>query len=369
MNESKILIIEDNKGIAESVSKVLMLEGMEVIVAEDGQQGVDKAKEYIPDIILCDIMMPIKDGYQVFNELYHDLQVRSTPFIFLTAKTAIEDVRQGMILGVDDYITKPFQVDSLVKSIKTQLKKEAERESSRKETLGVLQHNITRAIPHELLTPLNAIIGFSEMMLEPDYAVNQAEVKENLLVIDEAAKTLFNTIKKFIYYTEVELLISGQENTQALIDEFMVKGGVILENQSSLVARKYNRIGDLKLRSVPFNAKVYLYHFEIIIQSLIDNAFKFSDKDDAVEIDVQTDARHVHITICDNGVGFDPKLIVSIGAFSQFDRALMEQQGVGLGLITCINLIKFYKGNISFSSNNPKGTSVKVSFLLLLDTH
>ena len=126
MNEPKILAIEDNKDIREALRDLLTFEGMQVIVAENGQEGIDKAKEHLPDLILCDIMMPIKNGLQVFDELRHNIELKDTPFIFLTAKN--DNDLQLLKLGADDtVITKPFEIDVLLSSIKITLKKIEER--------------------------------------------------------------------------------------------------------------------------------------------------------------------------------------------------------------------------------------------------
>ena len=126
MNEPKILAIEDNKDIREALRDILTFEGMQVIVAENGQEGIDKAKEHLPDLILCDIMMPIKGGPQVFDELRHNIELKDTPFIFLTAKA--DNDLQLLKLGADDtVITKPFEIDVLLSSIKITLKKVEER--------------------------------------------------------------------------------------------------------------------------------------------------------------------------------------------------------------------------------------------------
>ena len=126
MNEPKILAIEDNKDIREALRDLLTFEGMQVIVAENGQEGIDKAKEHLPDLILCDIMMPIKGGPQVFDELRHNIELKDTPFIFLTAKN--DNDLQLLKLGADDtVITKPFEIDVLLSSIKITLKKVEER--------------------------------------------------------------------------------------------------------------------------------------------------------------------------------------------------------------------------------------------------
>ena len=126
MNEPKILAIEDNKDIREALRDLLTFEGMQVIVAENGQEGIDKAKEHLPDLILCDLMMPIKNGLQVFDELRHNIELKDTPFIFLTAKN--DNDLQLLKLGADDtVITKPFEIDVLLSSIKITLKKVEER--------------------------------------------------------------------------------------------------------------------------------------------------------------------------------------------------------------------------------------------------
>jgi|TARA_B110000483_G_C18066635_1_gene492413 two-component system sensor kinase len=126
MNKPKILIIEDTKSVRESLRDLLNFEGgVQVIVSANGQEGIDKAKEHLPNLILCDIMMPIKDGYQVFNELRHDIDLKHTPFIFLTAQTGIDTIKQKIELGVDDdIVTKPFNSDLLLSSIAKALKKD-----------------------------------------------------------------------------------------------------------------------------------------------------------------------------------------------------------------------------------------------------
>jgi two-component system sensor kinase len=124
-NNPKILIIEDSKSVRESLRDLLNFVGeFQVIVSENGQEGIDKAKEHLPDLILCDIMMPIKDGYQVFNELKHDIDLEHTPFLFLTAEIDIDTIRQKIVFGADNgIIVKPFNVDLLLSVIKETLSK------------------------------------------------------------------------------------------------------------------------------------------------------------------------------------------------------------------------------------------------------
>jgi len=145
---NKILVIEDEEFLRENILQLLDAEGFEVIGAENGHVGVDLAKAQIPDLILCDVMMPGLDGYGVLTALRQDSVLAAIPFIFLTAKVAKADFRQGMSLGADDYITKPFTRVELLGAIATRLKKQAvvqERYHTElqqaKEQLSYLIHN------------------------------------------------------------------------------------------------------------------------------------------------------------------------------------------------------------------------------------
>ena len=119
----KILLIEDDVVLRENTSELLELSNYEVLNAPNGKIGVKVAKETLPDIIVCDIMMPELDGYGVLKALTNNESTQHIPFIFLSAKTERKDVRRGMDLGADDYITKPFTEDELISAIESRLAK------------------------------------------------------------------------------------------------------------------------------------------------------------------------------------------------------------------------------------------------------
>ena len=120
---TKILIIEDNFDIRENTAELLELSGYQVEKASDGIEGVRLAKIATPDIVICDIMMPHLDGYGVLQVFSSSEILSKVPFIFLTAKTDRADMRKGMEMGADDYLTKPFQEVELLKAIESRLKK------------------------------------------------------------------------------------------------------------------------------------------------------------------------------------------------------------------------------------------------------
>lgn len=121
----KILLIEDNQDIRENIAEILELANYKVYTADNGKWGVEKALQEKPDLIICDIMMPVLDGYGVLHLLQKNPATHSTPFIFLTAKADRADVRKGMELGADDYLTKPFESTELLNSVESRLKKAA----------------------------------------------------------------------------------------------------------------------------------------------------------------------------------------------------------------------------------------------------
>src|SRR6478609_8127136 len=118
-----ILIIEDNQEVRENTAEILELANYKVITAENGKTGVEAAKKEKPDLIVCDVMMPELDGFGVLHVLSKNTETASIPFIFLTAKSEKEDLRKGMNLGADDYITKPFDDVELLDTIEIRLKK------------------------------------------------------------------------------------------------------------------------------------------------------------------------------------------------------------------------------------------------------
>lgn len=135
--QQKILVIEDDKELGYTIQQILSFNGYDVCYTNNGASGIQRAFEYNPDLILCDIGMDPIDGYQVFKVLEESLLLNRTPFIFLTGSSELEDIRFGMSLGADDYLVKPFRNEDLTKSIEKRLEKfriireEADREFNR----------------------------------------------------------------------------------------------------------------------------------------------------------------------------------------------------------------------------------------------
>lgn len=110
----RILLVEDNEAIRENTSELLELENYEVLTAQNGQEGLEVAIRELPDLIICDIMMPEMDGYHLLKALRNQESLVNTPFIFFTASAEKSEIEKGLEMGANDYIVKPFDADDLM---------------------------------------------------------------------------------------------------------------------------------------------------------------------------------------------------------------------------------------------------------------
>ncbi|QTE37376.1 response regulator [Mucilaginibacter gossypii] len=161
MNQ-KILIIEDNNDIRENVVEILGLAGYTVFEADNGKTGIELAVNNLPDVILCDIMMPELDGYGVLFMLNKNPETAAIPFIFLTAKAERIDQRKGMEMGADDYLTKPFDDIELLNAIESRLRKKTAQQSFYSQSLENLNSIVSK---NSGLTELKRIISERKVRL------------------------------------------------------------------------------------------------------------------------------------------------------------------------------------------------------------
>jgi len=348
----KILFIDDNTALREVTLEALQLEGFDALGAENGKQGILMAKEQIPDLILCDIMMPETDGYEVYKQLKSDSSTSLIPFIFLTALSERDDVRKGMNLGADDYVTKPIALSELLETIYTRLEKAGNIDNQLKSRMNELKDRIIHTLPHELLTPLNSIIGFAELLREEAGNLSRYEISEMASAIEVSGNRLQDSVNNYLNYVVATARNEprGEVSTLNNISDRM-------REISMHVAEKYKRANDLILSLDDASLMMEFDDFDFVIKELVDNAFKFSEPKSNVIVASSVCNCLMEIGITDNGVGFPLECMEDIGAFNQFNRKKMEQQGSGLGLITSMLIVQRYKGTVKIT-NNKFGSTV-----------
>lgn len=192
----RILVIEDDEAIIENLVVLLEEEGFEPIAASDGKEGLSKAWESQPDLILCDIAMPEMDGYEVLEKIRSNEQMVGTPFIFLSAKSDKLDIRRGMNLGANDYLTKPCPARDILDAINSQIANR-DRLQRRIETLcktreDGIRRKMLKEIPNDAGNTLNKIFGCFQLLQDEEDPVERAQlIKDGLEASGEAYKHMW----------------------------------------------------------------------------------------------------------------------------------------------------------------------------------
>jgi len=203
----RILVIEDETGIRENLREMLEAEGFEVDEAESGTDGIRQALAAPPDLVVCDVMMPGKDGFEVLAELRGRESTSHLPFLFLTARADRGSLRKGMELGAEDYLTKPFSRTELLAAVRTRLDRAESLAATYRRQLGTLRNTLSRALPHELLTPLNGILGLSGILVSEYETVRRGDMLDIAKGISDSGEALHRLVRRFLCYAEMEMAL------------------------------------------------------------------------------------------------------------------------------------------------------------------
>ena len=352
---SSILIVEDETDIRENIEDILITSDYSVLAAKNGREALNILDSVTPDLIISDIRMPEVTGLELLKQLSKST-LTNIPFLLLTALSSREDIRYGMDMGADDYITKPFTPDELLNSVSQRIRK-AEKYNAHFERL---KSNIMKYIPHELRTPLTPILGYSRMLLDDINSFSNDEILDMILTIKKSGLRLGSRVEKFILLSE--LLSEENFNNKQNDEDFRYSIGSneiwkLLQDDEELNGRRK----DLIVNFEPSILNIWENYIESIIKELIENASKFSDKGSKIKVQGCKDNRFYEITITDFGIGMTQDEIRSINIFEQFDREKMQQVGNGLGLVIIKLIVESIKGKFKIESNKGEFTKVSVS--------
>lgn len=365
----KILVVEDEQSLRKDIIEMLNYEGFEVIGAENGRVGIEQAREHLPDLIICDIMMPEVDGYAVLDELRKETRTAAIPFIFLTARTDKMDRRLGMEQGADDYLTKPFAVKELLKAIETRIQKREVVKQDAQRQNEALRNNIILSMPHELRTPLTVILGFSDILIADHAEMERSRIGEMATHVNKAALRLYHLVENYLVYAQIEIAANDASFTSTLQASSTAQPKVVIEDQAIQKAQEYARESDLQLEVAELEAiQILEDYLKKIVEELVDNAFKFSEAGQAVKVKLTQEKDSAMLRVTDYGRGMTPEQINDIGAYMQFNRKFYEQQGSGLGLAITRRIAELHKGDLSIQSSPNHQTTVTVALPLAVST-
>ncbi len=368
----KILIIEDNKSLNEELIDWFTFEGFEAWSADNGFAGIDMACQLVPDIILCDIMMPDMNGTEVLEDLRNNVSTRLIPFIFMTALSGRLNIRTGMELGADDYITKPFTRVELIKTITTRLKKaenireltdaKAQERTAKLNFTNMELEAFNYSVSHDLHAPLRALNGYANMLTE-DYAdLLDSEGKRMLNAITEQSKKMGALIDDLLSFSRIstnEIKISAIDMHDLALTVFTE---LAADKDKAKIDFRISEI-DSSYGDAPMIKQIWV--------NLISNAIKYTSKitNPVIEIGSTSSETETVFFIKDNGAGFDMEYYDKL--FSVFKRLHSARQfeGNGVGLAIVQRIVQRHQGRVWAESEINKGTTFYFALPLAASSH
>jgi two-component system sensor histidine kinase/response regulator len=322
----KILIIEDDLAIRSNLQDLLEIHSHTVLAAADGPTGIRLAADG-PDLIFCDMVMPGMNGDEVIAAIRQFPCCLDTPFVFLTALSNRADQRFGMLLGADDYITKPFTERDIVDAIATRTRRQLPLRQRVEELLAERRTVVGANWSHELLTPMTTVLGGLDLIESEATTIKPDELIELLGIIRHGAVRQLTLSRKLILYFELELLKAGPSgvNGHCPIAETVAAGAI-------KVAQEMKRFSDLAVCCDPGTAPLAGCVLSAAITEVVGNALRFSPTGQPVTVSGSCHGHRYVIAITDRGSGMTAVQCAHIGPFIQFGRDKREQQGLGLGL-------------------------------------
>ena len=350
----KILIVEDTLSIREEIHDILVMEGYTVFFADNGSIGFDIALKEIPDLIISDILMPKLSGFEMYDRLQNNKITKLIPLIFLSAKAEKSDIRAGMNLGAEDYLTKPIDVDDLLNTVKIKIDKKLllEQEIIDKTTTisAILQEqkkeldNYAQLISHELKTPLRNIsdilIWIREELanpISPENSINSIEILEKKVERMELLLIKLEQYKNIRFTSFKNNKINLNTIVKKIINKLQVPSHIKVEIKNKLPTLFADEI---MLEKV----------FEILIQNALDHMDK---KKGLILLACEITEEDYLFSIKDNGVGIETKYYEKI--FEMF-QTLDSTNSTGIGLSIVKKIISYYNGEVKVESKINKET-------------
>lgn len=358
----KVLVVEDNPDLRLFIATNLA-EDYRVEMAKDGVEGLESARRWVPDLIVSDIMMPRMDGYELTRQIRKDPSLSPIPVILATAKSGGDAVAEGLEVGANDYLAKPFEIRELKARVSAQLRtRRLEKNLNERESRLAAIGQMTSAIVHDLKNPLSAIIGFAEIAKQDVLAGQGTEmVSQDLEPVISEAKRLSQMIAEVLDYARG----SSSDLHLAPTDLAGYLTAVCLPMQQKLAATGLELV--LQHESgVDLMVNIDNDRMRRVIENLVRNAEEAiwtedqNARDKHIWIATRCEESSVIVRIADDGPGIPPEMIPTL--FDAFTTG-HKPSGTGLGLATVRNLVVAHGGEVTVEAKGAEGGAV---FLLTL---
>lgn len=360
---NNILIVDDDEFWLKSL-ELELVQLKYVVFLSNGKNSLDEYHDKNIDLILCDIHMDGKSGFDLLQEIHVNERYSMVPFILMSGLVDTFVVRRAMWLGAEDILEKPFTMDDLVNVFNAQEERLLRIRKYAEDRLDTLRESIQKVFPSELYNPLHIISGNSFILTELTEDIDQRKLKRIGSSISKGASQLQAIFEKISIYTY--LLTHHNVIAKFSKEKFRYDAGLLIERVARNTAMKYVREHCLSVEiNLESHICISVEYLEKIIEEIVDNALKFSPEDSPITIQVKCEDPVVRITVKDNGCGMLKKQLDQIGPFMQFDKKLMQQHGIGLGLSLIKLIVDVHAGIMTFDSKMNEGTTVSILIPLL----
>jgi two-component system sensor histidine kinase/response regulator len=344
---SRILVIDDDDGFRQVIIKSLSRQGFEVLAAPDGKAGVSLAAETLPDLIVCDLNMPGMDGYAVLAALRRDPKLADIPLIFLTGQAEPSQVRQGMNLGADDYLTKPVDLADLLSAIQMRLsRRQAQRQRQDKQMERAMQ--LFGSIVHDLRDPLFVVLGYTGLLRggagqTPDAGASSRQILDRM---QQAVLRMQGIISQTLFLARSRMQRLPFDPGPLDLREFCEL--MVADHEESKRVR-------FECASGRFSVTADAIRLRQALDNLLSNALKYSEG--PVVVRLSASPQTCLIEVSDRGIGIPAD--DQAGMFEPFFRASNtgERPGHGLGLSIVKSCIEQHGGTVRFTSEPGQGTT------------
>lgn len=358
---TKVLVIDDEMAIREVIAATLRKSGYEVFTAVNGAEGLELARKQLPGLIICDVRMVLVDGYEVLSAIRNNPSTASIPFILVTSMVSVERMRQGMELGADDFLPKPFTPSQLLGAVKARLEKHRLLVQEAETKLELLRQHLSTALPHELRTPLNGVLGYADILRKQSSDLDPREVSQMAERIYKNGKRLNRLIENFLIYAQIEIVKMDYQKIEQLRKNRSVDAQKVVDTAARQRAYEAERVGDLTLNLGVGSVAMSSEYFSKTFEELFDNAIRYSKKGSPIIVETEVNGSEFILMIRDHGRGMTAEQLHDIGAYMQFERKVYEQQGTGLGLTVARRLTEIHGGFLKLESEYGQGTTVTVT--------
>jgi signal transduction histidine kinase len=364
-----ILVVEDDTSTREMIVFLLEGEGYRVLSAEHAMAALTLLESKRPDLIVSDINMPGMDGFEFCRQVRAQTQLSQIPFLFLSARAQRIDIRRGMGLGADDYLTKPFETEDLLSAIEIRLTRAVETQALIQKASSDVQRQVIQALTHEFRTPLSLVVGYTDLLEATGHEMEGQDFQMILQGLHAGSKRLANLVEDFLLLSKLQTGEVARQASQLSCETFepgCVVRQVIAAAEPMAAARNIRLTAQDSAEGV--TASVGTADLRQIVRRLVDNAIKFTPQGGGpVSANSSVVGDQWQLEVADHGIGIQEKALDWIfEAFRQVDRDQLEQQGSGVGLTIVRGLLEVYDGRIDVESTPGQGSTFTVQLPLVI---